>query len=80
MTGALLWLTARTQPDLATSVSAVCRLATKNPKRAIEIATIVMKYVKGVPGGLHYTKDVPTDTFGARGQLKAARHPALLAV
>jgi hypothetical protein len=49
-------------------------------KRAIEIATIVMKYVKGVPGGLHYTKDVPTDTFGARGQLKAARHPALLAV
>ena len=37
MAGALLWLTTRTRPDLAMSVSTVCRLATKNPKRAIEI-------------------------------------------
>lgn len=62
------------------SVSTVCRLATKNPKRSIEIATIVMQHVKGNPGGLHYTKDLPTDQWGARGQLKTARHGNLLEV
>ena len=34
MAGALLWLTTRTRPDLAMSVSTVCRLATKHPKRS----------------------------------------------
>ena len=70
MAGALLWLTTRTRPDLAMSISTVCRLATKNPKRSIEIATIIMQYVKGMPGGLHYTKDVPTDQWSTCGQLK----------
>jgi len=80
MAGALLWLTTRTRPDLAMSVSTVCRLATKNPRRSIEIATLVMQYVKAHPGGLHYTKNVPTDQFGTRGQLKVARHQGLLEV
>ena len=80
MAGALLWLTTRTRPDIAMGVSTVCRLATKNPKRSSEIATIIMQYVKGMPGGLHYTKDVPTDKWGTRGQLKVARHTSLLEI
>ena len=31
MTGALVWLSARTRPDLAVTVAAACRLCTKNP-------------------------------------------------
>lgn len=37
MAGALLWLTTRTRPDLATSVAAVCRFATKNPEKCDEV-------------------------------------------
>ena len=44
------------------------------------VATLVMQYVKAHPGGLHYTKNVPTDQFGTRGQLKVARHQGLLEV
>ena len=80
MAGTLLWLTTRTRPDIAMGVSTVCRLATKNPKRSIEIATIIMQYVEGMPGGLHYTKDVPTDKWGTRGQLKVVRHASLLEI
>ena len=80
MAGALLWLSTRTRPDLAMTVSAACRLCTKNPRRSIEIATTIMQYVKGMSGGLHYTKDVPTDQWGTRGQLKMARHQGLLEV
>jgi len=40
--GALLWLNTRTRPDISVGVSAVCRLATKNPVKAIEIGMNVM--------------------------------------
>lgn len=46
----------------------------KESQESHEIATLVMRC------GLHCTKDVPTEAFGARGQLKVARHPALLEV
>ena len=39
-----------------------------------------MQQVKGNPGGLRYTEDLPTDQWGARGQLKTARHGNLLEV
>ena len=60
MAGALLWLTTRTRPDLSLGVAAVSRLATRSPKKSIDIATVLMQYIKGSPGiGLHYTKNVP---------------------
>ena len=80
MAGALLWLTTRTRPDLAVGVSAVCRLATKNPVKAIEVATVLMKYIKSMPGGLHYPCGVPDGEWGSRGQLKVSRHGRLLEV
>ena len=80
MAGALLWLTTRTRPDLAVGVSAVCRLATKNPKKSIEVATILMRYIKSMPGGLHYPSGVPGSEWGSRGQLKVSRHGKLLEV
>ena len=80
MAGALLWLTTRTRPDVALSVAAACRLATKNPPKSIEIATAVMRYVRGVPGGLHYAGTVPENDWGRRQQLKVKRHDRLLEV
>ena len=80
MAGALLWLTTRTRPDIALSVAAACRLATKNPLKSIEIATAVMRYVHGVPGGLHYAGTVPENDWGKRQQLKVKRHDHLLEV
>ena len=80
MAGALLWLTTRTRPDLAMGVSVVCRLATRNPVKSIEVATILMKYVKAMPGGLHYPCGIPESEWGSRGQLKVARHGKLLEV
>ena len=52
MAGALLWLSTRTRPDLSVGVATVCRMATRNPARAIEVGTVLMEYVKGNPGGL----------------------------
>ena len=80
MAGALLWLTTRTRPGVALSVAAACRLATKNRLKSIEIAAAVMRYVHGVPGGLHYAGTVPEDDWGKRQQLKVKRHDRLLEV
>ena len=80
MAGALLWLSTRTRPDLSAGVAAVSRLATRNPKKSIDIATVLMQYIKGSPGiGLHYTKNVPDD-WGAHGQLKVKRSELTLEV
>ena len=80
MAGALLWLTTRTRPDLSMGVAAVSRLATRNPKKSIDIATVLMQYIKGSPGmGPHYTKNVPDD-WGAHDQLKVKRSELLLEV
>eukprot|EP00435_Cladocopium_sp_Y103_P030555 s975_g7.t1 len=80
MAGALLWLTTRTRPDVALSVAIACRLATKNPIKSIEVSTAVMRYVRGVPGGLHYSSKVQENDWGKRGQLKVKRHDRLLEV
>ena len=80
MEGALLWLTTRTRPDLSMGVAAVSRLATRNPKKSIDSATVLMQYIKGSPGiGLHYTKNV-LDDWGAHGQLNVKRSELLLEV
>lgn len=55
------------------------RLMTKNPKKAIEVAHTLLSYVKGNPGDLHYTGKVHK-VWGARGQLKVARHNKLIEV
>jgi hypothetical protein len=49
--GALLWLNTRTRPDISVGVSTVCRLATKNPAKAIEIGMNVMAYIRKRSGG-----------------------------
>ena len=78
--GALLWLATRTRPDLSVGVATVCRLATRNPVRAVEVGLALMEYVKGNPGGLFYTEGVPGNVWGEKNQLKIARHPLLLEV
>ena len=80
MAGALLWLTTRTRPDIAMTVSSACRLATKNPCKSVEISKAVMQYVLKVQGGLHYPQGVPKETWGKRGQLHIERHDRLLEV
>lgn len=55
-------------------------LATKNPSKAIEIGMTLMEYLKGNPGSLHYTTEVPTDAFRKKGQLKVARNTKTLEV
>jgi len=80
MAGALLWLTTRTRPDIAVAVASACRLATKCPIKSIEISTVVMQYVRGHPGGLHYPRGVPEETWGMRNQLKVERHGKLLEI
>ena len=56
ITGALLWVSTRTRPDLAYGVAVMSRLVMKNPVKAIEIGHILLKYIKGNPGALcsHY--------------------------
>ena len=78
--GALLWLNTRTRPDISVGVSAVCRLATKNPAKSIEIGMTLMAYIHGNPGGLRYPKGVPKEVWGERQQLKIARNVKLLEV
>ena len=43
VTGALLWLATRTRPDLSVGVATVCRLATRNPVRAVEVGLALME-------------------------------------
>ena len=80
MTGALLWLSTRTRPDLVFGVSAMSRLTTKNPKKAVEIGYVLLKYLYGNPGGMHYPQTIPGGDWGRRGQLKARRHQKMLEV
>ena len=78
--GALLWLNTRTRPDISVGVSTVCRLATKNPAKAIEVGMNVMAYIRGNPGGLRYPSEAPKEIWGERSQLKIARSVKLLEV
>ena len=80
MTGALLWLSTRTRPDLVFGVSAMSRLTTKNPKKAVEIGYVLLKYLHGNPGGMHYPQTIPGGDWGRRDQLKARRHQKMLEV
>ena len=80
MTGALLWLSTRTRPDLVFGVSAMSRLTTKNPKKAVEIGYVLLKYLSGNPGGMHYPQTIPGGDWGRRDQLKARRHQKMLEV
>ena len=77
--GSLLWLSARTRPDLVFGVSTVCRLATKNPLKAIEVGQTLLSYVNGNPGGLHYPRRLQ-EPWGKRDQLKVKRHDKLIEV
>ena len=79
MAGSLLWLSTRSRPDLAMGVASISRLMTKNPKKAIEVGQMLLSYVKGTPGDLHYTGKVH-QLWGARGQLKIPRHGKLIEV
>ena len=80
LTGALLWLSTRTRPDLVHGVSVMSRLVTKNPKKSLEIGHTLLKYLHGNPGGIHFPSGVANGEWGARGQLKVRRHSKLLEV
>ena len=79
LAGSLLWLSTRSRPDLAFGVAAISRLVTRNPRKAIEIAHVLLTYVKGNPGDLHYTGALH-NMWGVRGQLKIPRHSKLIEV
>ena len=79
LAGSLLWLSTRSWPDLACGVAAISRLMTKNPAKAIEIGHVLLAYVKGNPGDLHYAREIQRK-WGARDQLKIQRHEKLLEV
>ena len=61
-TGELGWLTSRTRPDIAFSVSIMARMIHKRPKWVVETGMQVLKYLHGSMGwGLNYTRiDDPT--------------------
>ena len=62
VTGELGWLTSRTRPDIAFSVSIMARMIHKRPKWVTETGMQVLKYLHGSKGwGLNYTRiDDPT--------------------
>ena len=62
VTGELGWLTSRTRPDIAFSVSIMARMIHKRPKWVVETGMQVLKYLHGSMGwGLNYTRiDDPT--------------------
>lgn len=78
--GSLLWLATRTRPDLSVGVATMCRLVTRNPRKAVEIGQSMLRYIKHQKGGLHYPRGPLHGPWGARGQLKVERHEKLLEV
>ena len=57
VTGELGWLTSRTRPDIAFSVSIMARMIHKRPKWVKETGMQVLKYLHGSMGwGLNYTR------------------------
>ena len=80
LTGALLWLSTRTRPDLVHGVSVMSRMVSKNPCKAVEIGYALLKYVNGNPSDMHYPREVPHGAWGARNHLKVARHRRTLEV
>eukprot|EP00435_Cladocopium_sp_Y103_P053777 s587_g17.t1 len=73
LAGGLLWLATKTRPDLAYGVSAMSRLMTRNPQKALEVGNVLLNYIKANPGDLHYFKHFTNDGWGERSQLKAQR-------
>ena len=49
------------------------RLMTRNPQKALDVGQALLRYLKSNPGDLHYTRDIPKDGWGERGQLKIQR-------
>ena len=80
VTGALLWLSTRSRPDLVYGLSAMSRLVSRNPAKTMSIGRALLAYIHGNPGGLHYPQGIPHGPWGARQQLKAARHANMLEV
>eukprot|EP00435_Cladocopium_sp_Y103_P017368 s2125_g4.t1 len=74
LAGGLLWLATKTRPDLAYGVSAMTRLMSRNPQKALEVGHVLLKYIKAKPGDLHYFKYFSNDGWGERAQLKAQRN------
>lgn len=56
-TGALLWLSARTTPDLAHGVAAMSRLTTGRPDLSLQIGQLFLQYLAGGVLGLYYGVD-----------------------
>ena len=69
-TGALLWLSTRTRPELSVGVAAMSRLCMRAPSLAISIGPKIMSYLKRPTLGM---VDHPGPAHGARNQLSLPR-------
>ena len=74
LAGALLWLSTKTRPDISFGVSAMSRLMSRNPQKALEVGKALLSYIKSNPGDLHYCKHFANDGWGERSQLKSQRN------
>jgi len=78
-TGALLWLSARTTPDLAHGVAAMSRLTTGRPDLSLQIGQLFLQYVAGGVLGLYYGVDAGPE-WGRWQQLAVERTKNLVEV
>ena len=57
MAGSLIWLSARTRPDIAYAQSRISSMATKAPKTAVSEGLRVLRYLQGTKSlGLRFQK------------------------
>ena len=78
VTGALLWLSTRSRPDIAYAVARMSQFATKAPQLVLEIGNQVLRYLSGTatlaleyPGTIQYP-------WASHGQLPRLRNDNLL--
>ena len=71
-TGALLWLSTRTRPELSVGVATMSRLCTKDPAKTLEIGKRLMEYLRRPTKGLVYRADIGPEN-GIRNQLSSPR-------
>ena len=80
LTGALLWISTRSRPDISYSVSKMGQMATKAPKVTIEIGMQVLAYLSSTSGlGIEFLFDAGS-YFSEHGNLNLPRTDATMEV
>ena len=73
LTGALLWMSTRSRPDLSYTIARMAQYSTKSPKFVVAMGHQVLRYLKGTASmGLEYTNSVK-DMWAPHGQLARPR-------